>query len=186
MDHDSVFSRFAFDKVKPRSKPLNLHNYFPPLTSQVEALAPCIRTNEQALSVVTVPIPARVKRKVSFTLPSGHTEKNSTEWHRSPRSRSKKKPTHVHPKAVSSEKAGVRTHRDRQVQGQSAAFDHGNCPVPRPSFAKQYWSQANARHAKQKRVRLEAKSCLDKKMAALTESQLKQGVLTKQGQKTLQ
>ena len=114
VDDDSVSSRFALDKVKPRSKPLNLHNYFSPLTSQAVALEPAIRTNEQVLSV-TVNILSRVKQKVSFTLPAGHANKNSTEWRRSPHSRSKKKPT-VHIKA-SLDKAGVQTHQDRQVQG---------------------------------------------------------------------
>ena len=80
-------------------------------------------------------------------------------------------------KAVFSDKVGVQPHRDCQVQGQGSAFDRGNCPVPRPSFSKQCWRRSNSRHAEQKRVHQEAKSCIDKKIAALTKSQLKQGVL---------
>ena len=47
VDDDSVFSRFTFDKVKSRSKPLNLQTYVSPLTRQVEALEPTNKANKK-------------------------------------------------------------------------------------------------------------------------------------------
>ena len=96
---DSVFSRFAFNNLKPRTKPLNLHNYFSPLTSQVEELETNTEAHDSALSITT-PTSAGVNQHVTFTLPAGHTDKDSTEWRRSPRSRSKRPTAALPPKQI--------------------------------------------------------------------------------------
>jgi len=100
---------YKSNKLTCKTQPLRLHNYFTPLTSQVEALDRprekicCVTAqtysdvqgnagggNTQShSSIADLTKPRRKTRKIVFTLPPGHTDKDSKEWRRSPRSRSK-------------------------------------------------------------------------------------------------
>ena len=146
-------NRFNSNKFEPITQPLYLHNYYGPFTNQVEALKPLNESKETDLCVI-LHIPSPIP-KVKPPRPP-----NRKLYFTQPDGNTNKYSIEWwrNPRSQSREKKTV--------------------PTLPTNFYKWYWESANLKLAKRKRMQQEAKLVFDSKIAALTESQINQGVIS--------